>query len=55
MAISSHYWCRRLDTAVRLLELGGPEFDYDSFTEVADMLLQGLGITVRLACMAGGL
>lgn len=46
MTASSYYWCRRLDTAARLLEIGGPDFDYDNFAAVADMLLQQLGITV---------
>ncbi|KHT61786.1 aminopeptidase N [Photobacterium gaetbulicola] len=40
------YGCRYLDHAARLLEIDGPEFDYDNFAEVAGGLLQQLGLTV---------
>lgn len=46
MTGSSPYWCRHVDSAARLLEIGSPDFDYDNFAEVAEALLQHLGMTV---------
>ena len=46
MTASPHYWCRHIDSAARLLEIGSPDFDYDNFSAVATALLQQLGMTV---------
>lgn len=40
------YTCRHLDVSARLLELGCPDFDFDSFAEVAAPLLVLLGASV---------
>ncbi|AJR06965.1 DUF3630 domain-containing protein [Photobacterium gaetbulicola] len=40
------YGCRHMDHAARLLEIDGPDFDYDNFAVVAETLLQQLGMTV---------
>ncbi|MDV5172254.1 DUF3630 family protein [Photobacterium rosenbergii] len=46
MTASPDFCCRRLDTVARLLEIGGPDIDYDNFAPIANVLLQLLGMTV---------
>ncbi|PSW13092.1 DUF3630 domain-containing protein [Photobacterium sanctipauli] len=41
------FTCRRLDLEHRLLEVSGPDFDFDSFADVAGRLLAQLDMTVR--------
>ncbi|MGF1725882.1 DUF3630 family protein [Photobacterium nomapromontoriensis] len=40
------YTCRYLDESARVLELGCPDFDFDSFFDVAAPLLILLGLRV---------
>ncbi|MGF1701034.1 DUF3630 family protein [Photobacterium makurazakiensis] len=47
MSSPNLFFCRQLDLAHRLLEITGPTFDFDSFSDIAEQLLKQLDITVR--------
>ncbi|MBV1840570.1 MULTISPECIES: DUF3630 family protein [Photobacterium] len=46
MALTARFTCRRLDMEHNLLEIDGPEFDFDSFADVVAPLLTQLELQV---------